>query len=94
VKILPQNPTQLPFDWSLFWDLVNAAAGLQKDSCKALFNGIDPTRLLRNLAIGKAGLGTITRRDLGANNTSARTENLGSRTVTLSNGSTVLSIFI
>jgi hypothetical protein len=86
---LPQNPTQRPFNWSLFFDLVNATTALQQDSCKSLFQGIDPIRLLRNIAVGKAGLGTLTQEYFPAANPNAVTRNHGSRVVTLADGRTV-----
>lgn len=89
-----QSPAQAPFDWPLFWDLVNAAGALQRESCRNLFgSNVDPTRLLGQLAAGDARLGSISRGDLGAASgdtaTSAQTTGiLGSRTVTRPDGTT------
>src|SRR3984893_12448090 len=91
--IEPQNP-EPQFDWPLFWDLLAAATALQRQSCRDLFgSNVDPSKLLGNLAAGNAGLGTITRGDLGAPSsgsvTAANTTGiLGSRTVSRPDGTT------
>ena len=62
-----QEPAAAPFDWSLFWDLVNVAVALQRESCRSLFPGdADPMGLLAILASGDTTFGSITRGDLGA----------------------------
>jgi hypothetical protein len=95
--LVAQNSTQTsqPFDWALFWDLLTAEKALQKKSCRDLFgSNVDPGKLLASIAAGNAGLGSITRGDLGAPSngtvTAADTTGiLGSKTVTLPNGNTV-----
>jgi RHS repeat-associated protein len=89
-----QTTAQASFDWPLFWDLVNAAVALQRDSCRKLFgSNIDPITLLGQLAAGNAGVGSITRGDLGGlvngNVENARTTGiLGARVVTRPDGTT------
>ena len=62
----PQNPAQTPFDWALFWDLVKAAAALQRESCRSLFGGdVDPMALFGIIAGGDTTFGSITRGGLG-----------------------------